>query len=395
MKFERVKLGDVCNIVSGSTPPTNIPEYWNGEYNWVAPNELNEDTKYIFSTNKKITKLAVEKAGLKLLPVGTVLLSSRAPIGKVAIAGSPMYCNQGFKNLICSDKIYNEFLYWYLVSKKNYLNSIGRGATFKELSKTLVESVIVPLPDLRDQRSIAAILDKVDAICRKRKECIKMLDELVQARFVEMFGTFPANEKEWKVCKIGDIVTDVKYGTSRPANKNGKYKYLRMNNITYDGELDISDIKYIDIPENELPKCTVKFGDVLFNRTNSKELVGKTCVYNLEETMVLAGFIIRLRVKNLVLPEFLSAFMNTGFSKRMLLGMCRAAIGQANINAQELKNIKLYLPPICEQGKFVSLKNKIEETKSIMQSQLQEAENLKGALMQQYFSQPAEDKICA
>ena len=93
-----------------------------------------------------------------------------------------------------------------------------------------------------------------------------------------MFGTYPRNQKGWKTCSIRDVVTDVRYGSTRPAVDGGKYPYLRMNNITYSGELNLSDIKYIDIPDKELDKCIVRYGDVLFNRTNSKELVGKTCV---------------------------------------------------------------------------------------------------------------------
>ena len=160
---------------------------------------------------------------------------------------------------------------------------------------------------------------------------------------------------------------------------------MRMNNITYDGELDLSDTKRIDIPDNELEKCTVRRGDVLFNRTNSKELVGKTCVYNRDEMMVLAGFVIRVRVNDKVLPEFLSAFLNTDFSKHMLLGMCKTAIGQANINAQEMQNIGLYIPPIDLQQQFVDVKMQIDKAKLAAQKSLQELETLKKSLMQQYF----------
>ena len=155
----------------------------------------------------------------------------------------------------------------------------------------------------------------------------------------------------------------MRYGSSRPAVDGGRYPYLRMNNITYGGELDLSDTKRIDIPDNELAKCTVRRGDVLFNRTNSKELVGKTCVYNRDEMMVLAGFVIRVRVNEKVLPEFLSAFLNTEFSKKMLLGMCKTAIGQANINAQELQNIGLYVPPIDLQQEFVDFKTQVDKSK--------------------------------
>lgn len=184
-----------------------------------------------------------------------------------------------------------------------------------------------------------------------------------QSRFIELFGVYPSNPKGWETATIRDIVADVRYGSSRPAVDGGKYPYLRMNNITYGGELDLTDTKRIDIPDNELDKCTVRRGDVLFNRTNSKELVGKTCVYNRDEMMVLAGFVIRVRVTARVLPEFLSAFLNTDFSKQMLLGMCKAAIGQANINAQEMQNIGIYLPPTELQRQFVQFKEQTDKSK--------------------------------
>ena len=184
-----------------------------------------------------------------------------------------------------------------------------------------------------------------------------------QSRFIELFGVYPSNPKGWETATIRDIVADVRYGSSRPAVDGGKYPYLRMNNITYGGELDLTDTKRIDIPDNELDKCTVRRGDVLFNRTNSKELVGKTCVYNRDEKMVLAGFVIRVRVTERVLPEFLSAFLNTDFSKQMLLGMCKAAIGQANINAQEMQNIGIYLPPTELQRQFVQFKEQTDKSK--------------------------------
>ena len=211
------------------------------------------------------------------------------------------------------------------------------------------------------------------------------MDLLVKSRFIELFGTYPGNEKGWNTENIRDVVSEVRYGSSRPAVDGGRYPYLRMNNITYGGELDLSDTKRIDIPDNELAKCTVRRGDVLFNRTNSKELVGKTCVYNRDEMMVLAGFVIRVRVNEKVLPEFLSAFLNTDFSKKMLLGMCKTAIGQANINAQELQNIGLYVPPIDLQQEFVDFKIQVDKSKLAVQQGLQELETLKKSLMQQYF----------
>ena len=241
------------------------------------------------------------------------------------------------------------------------------------------------VPSFEEQRRIVESLDGVDSLLSLRKQQLAKLDELVKSRFVEMFGVYPDNPMEWETGTIRDIVEDVRYGSSRPAVEGGQYPYLRMNNITYGGELDLSDTKRIDVPENELPKCTVRRGDVLFNRTNSKELVGKTCVYNRDELMVLAGFVIRIRVTDRVLPEFLSAFLNTDFSKQMLLNMCKTAIGQANINAQEMQNIGLYLPPVELQQQFVQFKEQTDKSKLSIQQSIDQLETLKASLMQKYF----------
>ena len=380
-----VKLGDICTIVSGSTPKSTHAEYWDGEYNWITPAELNDDASIIYTSQRKITEQAINDSHLKSFPAGTVLLSSRAPIGKVAIAGVEMYCNQGFKNLICSERVWNKYLFWFLKSKTEYLNSLGRGATFKEISKEIVSNIEIPLSDFAEQQRIATILDNIASLIDLHCKQMEKLDELVKSRFVELFGTFPTNEKGWITGTIRDVISEARYGSSRPAVDGGQYPYLRMNNITYGGELDLSDVKRIDVPDNELEKCTVRRGDVLFNRTNSRELVGKTCVYNRDEMMVLAGFVIRVRVNSEVLPEFLSAFLNTDFSKQMLLGMCKTAIGQANINAQELQNISLYIPPINLQQKFVEFKAQVDKSKLAVQKSLDELETLKKSLMQQYF----------
>lgn len=180
-----------------------------------------------------------------------------------------------------------------------------------------------------------------------------------------MFGRPGENNLGWEMGTIRDIVSDVRYGSSRKASDGGKYPYLRMNNITYNGELDLSDTKWIDIPDNELAKCTVQRGDVLFNRTNSKELVGKTCLYNRDELMVLAGFIVRVRMNDRAIPEFLVQYMNLPYMKEYLLAMCKAACGQANINAQELQSIPIYIPPVDIQKTFVGIKEQADKSKLV------------------------------
>ena len=280
--------------------------------------------------------------------------------------------------------------FYYLFKHRDiieYLTANSSGSTFKSIKMNQLQKMVFDLPSLEEQDKIVSCLDAAADVIDSRQRQLRTLDTLIKARFVEMFGTYPANEKGWPTGTIRDLVTEVRYGSSRKAaeGESGKYPYLRMNNITYGGELDLTDTKTIDVPEEELDKCTVHRGDLLFNRTNSKELVGKTCVYNREEMMVLAGFVVRVRLNEKALPEFVSAFMNTDFSKQMLLGMCKAAIGQANINAQELQGIGIYIPPLETQKSFVLFKEKVDKSKFVVQKALNEAQLLFDSLMQKYF----------
>ena len=203
--MQTVKLSDVCTIVSGSTPKTDEPAFWNGTLKWVTPAELRDDTIFVTDTERHITEAAARSAHLTPFPAGTVLLSSRAPIGKTAIAGAEMYCNQGFKNLICSDRINNRYLYYFLTSRTRYLNDLGRGATFKEISKTIVENIEIPLPPLAEQQRIVRELQQVGALLANRRQVDEKLAELPKARFVEMFGDPVVNPRGWEKHPLENI----------------------------------------------------------------------------------------------------------------------------------------------------------------------------------------------
>ena len=193
------------------------------------------------------------------------------------------------------------------------------------------------------------------------------------------------NIKGWDVAVIGDVASDVSYGTSKSSDKDGNYAYLRMNNITYNGDLDLRDLKYINLTDAEFDKYGVKAGDLLFNRTNSRDLVGKTCVYNLSEPMAIAGYIIRVRFNKLIKAEYVSVFLNSQYGKTFLSSICKGAVGQANISAKELKNITILVPPIELQDEFIMLKNQVDKSKLAIQKSLDKLEILQKSLMQQYF----------
>ena len=163
-------IKEVGTVVGGATPKTDHDEYWGGSYRWITPAELDADSGYIYDSVRKLTKAGVESCSLQEMPVGTVILSSRAPIGKVAIAGNTFYCNQGFKNIICKEGITPRYLYTVLLLNVEYLNSLGRGATFKEISKGIVERIRIPVPSMELQEQFAAFVEQTD----KSKLCGKM-----------------------------------------------------------------------------------------------------------------------------------------------------------------------------------------------------------------------------
>ena len=180
-------ISEIGKVVGGATPKTNIEEYWDGEYRWITPAELNSDSGYIYDSVRKLTKAGVDSCSLQEMPIGTVILSSRAPIGKVAIAGNTFYCNQGFKNIICNKEILPRYLYTVLLLNTEYLNSLGRGATFKEISKSIVENIKIPVPTMALQEQFVTFVEQVDkskvAVQKALDEAQTLFDSLMQEYF--------------------------------------------------------------------------------------------------------------------------------------------------------------------------------------------------------------------
>jgi len=393
--IKRVRLSDISELITKGTTPTTLGyEFQDQGINFLKIECFDEYGGFIEDKLAHISDECNMKLKRSQLQAGDILFSIAGAIGRVAIVTEqmlPANTNQALAIIrINRDDVYIPYIRLILTAPivKKQFERKKQGVAQLNISLKDINELTIPLPNRIQQIQCVSLLDRIDGVINARKLELKKLDELIKARFVELFGTYPANEKGWDTGKIKDLVTEVRYGSSRKAadGNSGKYPYLRMNNITYGGELDLTDTKTIDIPDEELDKCTVRRGDLLFNRTNSKELVGKTCVYNRDEMMVLAGFVVRVRLNNMALPEFVSVFLNTDFSKQMLLNMCKAAIGQANINAQELQNIGIYIPPIGLQREFVSFKAQVDKSKVEVQRSLDETQKLFDSLMQQYFS---------
>lgn len=182
-RAEWIPISSIGTVIGGSTPKTSVEEYWDGDLKWITPAELLPDTGYLYDSVRKITKAGVDSCSLQLLPKDTVLLTSRAPIGKVAIAGTEMYCNQGFKNIICNDAILPRYLYSLLLYNVDYLNSLGRGATFKEISKNIVEKIKIPIAPIELQNQFATFVEQTD----KSKFITEIISIMRRVRLYDQF----------------------------------------------------------------------------------------------------------------------------------------------------------------------------------------------------------------
>ena len=381
-----VKLGNVCTVVSGTTPKSNHLEYWDGNINWVTPAELKDDSDIIFESQRKITEKAVADTSMKPFPAGTVLLSSRAPIGKVAIAGVEMYCNQGFKNLICSEAIYNRYLYHYLKSKTDYLNSLGRGATFKEISKNIVESIEIPLPPINEQRKIAAVLDKVSDLIAKRRQQLDRLDELVKSRFVEMFGDPIINSMHWTEELIGDscFVTKLagfEYTQYIHYGDSGDVVMVKAQNVK-NGKLNRKDLSYISNEvSNSLPRSQLAAGDVVMTYVGAN--IGDVAVIDDEYKYHLAPNVAKIRPDaekyNSVYFMYMLMFLNS-----YIVGNS-ADTAKAALGMERIRKLKIFTPPIGLQEQFAAFVAQVDKSKFAIQKSLQKLKMLKSALMQEYF----------
>ena len=270
------------------------------------------------------------------------------------------------------------------------LSKYKQGAAIPHIYfKDYGERIVKVTEDTKEQQSIVDYFDsafaKIEAMKANAEKALNEAKALFQASLKEMLEP----KEEWEEKKLGDICSDIRYGTSTPSNENGEYKYLRMNNITNDGFLDVSHYKTISLPEKELEKCLVKKGDIIFNRTNSRELVGKSCVFTEDENMVIAGYLIRIRLKEGFEPQFITYNMNLQRSMGLFQHLIVGAVHQANISANNIQKVLISYPPLSEQQSIVSaldsLKSKVDKLQENYDKISQECDALKQAILRQVF----------
>ncbi len=232
-------IANVCSVVNGGTPKTGVSEYWDGAHQWITPAEMGKrSTPYIAKTERTITDAGMQNSSARLLPLFSVILSSRAPIGHLVINTEPMATNQGCKGLVPRDELDHKYLYYYLSSIVQLLNDLGTGATFKELSGGKLKEVPIPVPPLTEQHRIVAILDEAFAGIATTRTAAEQNRQKARALFESYLqSVFTQQGEGWSEAPLSALC-DIKHGfafKSEFFTSGGEYVLLTPGNFYESG----------------------------------------------------------------------------------------------------------------------------------------------------------------
>jgi len=379
--WEVKKLGEICEILNGGTPVTSVKEFWGGNNLWVTPKDLGKlKSEYIIDTERKITESGIKNSSAQILPANSIVLSSRAPIGYVAINTKPICTNQGCKGLIPKSELVPKYLYFFLKKSNTLLNELGTGATFKELSGSKLSNVNIPIPPLPIQQQIVSELDTLNEIITKKKQQLAELDNLAQATFYNMFGDPVSNEKGWEIDSIVNVAP-VKAFKGNVESFDGKYWLLNLDMI----ESNTGNIISVNlVEEKEIGNSTVVFSEenVLYSKLRpylNKVTIPFSSGYATSELLPL------LPKKNVLDKTFLAQLLSSIF----FVGYIQEKVAGAKmprVSMDIFRAFQIILPPIELQTQFADKINALEKQKELIKKSISDTQLLFDYTMDKYFN---------
>ena len=391
MSWQMVKLKDCCDVVGGATPKRNVASYWGGDIPWITPKDIsNLNSPFIHEASEYITSAGYKAAATHILPAGTILLTSRAPIGNVAIAGIELCTNQGFKSLIPGINVHNKYLYHCIKKLVPKLELLGNGATFKEVSKAVVENFEIPLPPFEEQKRIARILDKSDSIRQKREQAIQQADNFLRTIFLDMFGDPVENPKGWKVKPlISLVVGKLQNGAYFPKDKYSKdgVEMVHMADAFYD-VIQRGNLKRVRANDVDIKKYSLTHEDLMISRRslNYEGAAKPSLIPQSDEPLIFESSMIRLtpdkkQIDKLFLFHYLTnPLVKDHFIRKFVTGATIKGINQKN-----LEQVRILVPPMELQKKFSDIVNMLETYKSKLSGSENSSIKLFTALSQRAF----------
>jgi restriction endonuclease S subunit/type I restriction-modification system DNA methylase subunit len=383
-KWELAKLENVCEIVRGASPRP-IDKYITTDINsinWIKIGDVSEGSKYVTQTAKKITLEGAEKS--RPVKEGDFILSNSMSFGRPYIMKISGCIHDGWLLLSkFSERLNKDYLYEILSYKdtQQQFSESAAGGVVQNLNTERVRSTKIPLPPLEVQQQIVDECEAIDQTVINAQQAIQQARNEIEDKINQIYIS------KYEFCEIRKISLDVQYGISEKMNTENKgYKIFRMNEIILGKMSDNGSMKYVDISQDEFLKYKLQKGDILFNRTNSIEHVGKTGLFSLDGDYCFASYLIRVIVNSdLAIPYFVNLIMNFSLFQEEAKSKASKAINQANINATIMKNIKVPVPPLPVQEKLVSEVEKLEQEITKNQKIVDESPNLKQQVMKRYL----------
>lgn len=371
MSWPLVAIKDVAKVITGKTPSKLEDDNFGGEIPFITPSELSGSI-YVSDSPQTITEKGASK--LKLVPRDAVMVCCIGSLGKLAIAAREVATNQQINSVIFDkDKVYPKYGYYCLSRLKPIMESLASSTTIAIINKSNFESLEIPLPSLTQQKRIADILDKADAIRHKRQQVLRITDELLHAVFLDMFGNPVTNSKGWMIVSLGDVLESIESGKSprcetRRAAQD-EWGVLKLGAVTKCNYL-VGENKAVlpdFVPD---PRYEVKKNDLLFTRKNTYELVAAVAlVEDTRSKLLLPDLIFRLNTNNRVDKYFLWKLLSNRSMRSKVQSLASGAAGSMpNISQANLKKLNIILPPIEKQRQFQNickdgalLKNRVEQ----------------------------------
>jgi len=363
---------NITDIGDGGTPDTNFQRYFGGNIRWAKVDDIEFE---ISDTKNYLTQEGLDNSSAKLWPEGSVIVTTGATIGKVGISQEPIATKQGITGIVTDHNLDSRYLAYFLISEKETLLRFAQGGTFEEIRPYILKRLRIPLPPLPEQRRIAEILSTVDELIQQTQDIIResknlksgLIQDLIffenkhgRTQTVQLGPKTADIAESWDVASLGEVTTKVQYGSSKSLSKEGVYPVFRMNNIE-DGKMVSSPMKYSMLNEEEAQKYRLEKGDILLNRTNSIDLVGKSGIFDLEGEYIFASYLIRIRTNEKMNPHFLNYYLNSHTGQGNLYSIATRGASQANINATNLQQLNVPVPPLDSQDRIVRQVHSVEE----------------------------------
>lgn len=381
------RLDEIFDLQMGKTPSRNNADYWtDGQYDWVSIADLGSYQKYVEDTKERISALAVQESGIKSVPANTVIMSFKLSLGKTAITQEPVYTNEAIMAFIPTEKyaVLPDYFY-YLFSAKDWTKGTNRAVVGTTLNKATLSAVSITVPPIDEQRKIAAILDKVSDLIAKRRQQLDKLDEMVKARFVEMFGDVIQNTKLWPQYIFSDITTS-RLGKMLDAKQQTgmcQYPYLANFNVQW-FRFELDNLNEMDFNEADRIEFELRDGDLLVCEGGE---IGRCAVWHNEiQPCYFQKALHRVRCKKeIVLPDYLAWWFKYNCDNKGFAAIEGAKATISHLPGAKLKALLVSVPPIEQQKQFATFVEQTEKSKTTISRSLEKLETLKKALMQEYF----------